>query len=155
MHKYFKGFIIDLIITQVTDFFYQFKNTVVETDEIVTQHQEAIKEYSNILKEENIHKEYEENYLTILGYAHRLENINDRIFYTFQEAIYAIDLAKQMKDDNAIILNSIVYILVLNNFVDEYFGKKIDEETKQLALKTYEEIEKRQAKENQKYHVYQ
>ncbi|PKI80672.1 hypothetical protein CP960_08005 [Malaciobacter halophilus] len=60
-----------------------------------------------------------------------------------------------MKDKNAIVLNSIVYILVLNSFIDEYFGKELDEQTKQKALETYKNIEQKQAKENQKYHVYQ
>ncbi len=100
-------------------------------------------------------KEYYENYLTILGYAYRLEHINDRLFYTFQEAIYAIDLAKQLNDDNGIKLNSFVYILVINTFIEEYFGNLLDEKEKQKAIDTYKAIEKKRAEEAKKYHIYQ
>lgn len=126
-----------------------------QTDEIVTEHQEAIKEYATILKEDSLFEEYYENYLTILGYAYRLEHINDRLFYTFQEAVYSIDLAKQLKDYNGIELNSFVYILVINTFIEEYFGNLLDEQEKQKAINTYKIIEEKRAKEAQKYHIYQ
>ena len=37
-------------------------------------------------------KEFEENFLIILGYSYRLEDISQRLFFTFSEAVYAIDL---------------------------------------------------------------
>lgn len=121
----------------------------------MTVHQEAINDYASLIKEESLEKEYYENYLTIIGYAHRLENLSQRIYYTFQEAVYSIDLAKQLKDDDSIKLNSIVYMLVIDTFIKEYFGTAMCEDERELALKTYMEVEQRKSKENQKYHIYQ
>ncbi|RXJ83609.1 hypothetical protein [Arcobacter sp. CECT 8985] len=136
-------------------FFCEFKNKIVKTDDLVTNYKEIIKKYDLYLNNSNFNEKYKQNYLTILGYAYRLENIEDRIFYTFQEAVYAIDLAKIMKDEDSLNLNSIVYILVLNRLIDDYLGENINEEEKQLAIKTYKQIEEKRAKENHKYHVYQ
>ena len=143
------------MINQITEFFSQFKNQTVETDELVTLHQEAIKDFASILRDEKLDKAYYENYLTIVGYAHRLDNLSQRLFYTFQEAVYAIDLAQQLKDSDALKLNSVVYMLVMETFIKEYCGIHMDEDEKKLALKTYMEVEQRRASENQKYHVYQ
>ena len=39
--------------------------------------------FSEKLKESNMHKEYKENFLTILGYSYRLEDIKQRLFLLF------------------------------------------------------------------------
>ncbi|PHO18330.1 hypothetical protein CPU12_06310 [Malaciobacter molluscorum LMG 25693] len=60
-----------------------------------------------------------------------------------------------MHDNDSLDLNSKVYIFVLNSLINEYVGIEISQEEKQLAKTTYEQIEKKRAKENHKYHVYQ
>ncbi|MFA9374064.1 MAG: hypothetical protein ACERKK_07890 [Poseidonibacter sp.] len=77
------------------------------------------------------------------------------MFYTFQEAVYAIDLDKLMRNEDSLKLNSIVYILVLDSIIKEYQTLTINEEEKQKALEVYKKIEERKSKENKKYHMYQ
>jgi len=103
----------------------------------------------------DFHKEYEENFLTILGYSYRLENVSQRLFFTFQEAVYAIDLDKLMRNEDSLKLNCIVYTLVLNALIKEFNTKEIDQVQKQKALEVYKKLEERKSKENSKYHIYQ
>ena len=103
----------------------------------------------------NFHEEFEENFLTILGYSYRLEDIKQRLFFTFSEAVYAVDLDKLMRNEDSLKLNCIVYILVLNTLIKEYNTKQIDAEQKQKALEVYKKLEDRKSKENSKYHIYQ
>lgn len=77
------------------------------------------------------------------------------MFFTFQEAIYAIDLDKLMRNNDSLKLNCIVYILVLDSIIKEYKTKNINEEEKVKALEIYKKIEERKAAENKKYHMYQ
>jgi len=91
----------------------------------------------------------------ILGYTYRLENISQRVYYTFQEAILAIDMERIMRNDDRIKLNCVIYTMVLKNIFDEYTIKEIDEEVKQKAIDTYKKIEEKKAAENKKYHMYQ
>lgn len=107
------------------------------------------------MEELGFHKEFEENFLTILGYSYRLENISQRLFFTFSEAVYAIDLDKLMKNEDSLRLNCIVYILVLDTLIKEYNTKETNLEQKQRALEVYKKIEDRKAAENKKYHMYQ
>lgn len=107
------------------------------------------------MEELNFQKEYEENFLTILGYSYRLETISQRLFFTFSEAVYAIDLDKLMKNEDSLKLNCIVYILVLDTLIKEYNTKETNLELKEKALKVYKKIEDRKAAENKKYHMYQ
>ncbi|RXJ84207.1 hypothetical protein [Arcobacter cloacae] len=102
-----------------------------------------------------MYKEYEENFLTILGYSYRLEDIKQRLFFTFSEAVYAIDLDKLMRNEDSMRLNSIVYIWVLDELIKEYLTNEINQEQKQKALEVYKKIEQRKAAENKKYHMYQ
>ncbi len=111
--------------------------------------------FANRVKEEKFDIEFEENFLTILGYSYRLEDIKQRLFFTFSEAVYAIDLDKLMKNQDSLKLNCIVYILVLDTIIKEYLTKNIDEDLKQKALEVYGKIEERKAAENKKYHMYQ
>ena len=78
-----------------------------------------------------------------------------RLFYTFQEAVYSIDLAKLTRDEDGVLLNSIVYTLVLCDCIDEYLGNSIDETIKQKAIEFYKNEQKRVSAENKKYHMYQ
>ena len=91
----------------------------------------------------------------ILGYSYRLEDISQRLFFTFSEAFYAIDLDKLMRNEDSLKLNSIVYILVLDSIIKEYKTKEINQEQKQKALEVYKKIEEKTAAENKKYHMYQ
>lgn len=93
--------------------------------------------------------------MTILGYSYRLEDISQRLFFTFSEAIYAIDLDKLMRNEDSLKLNCIVYILVLDSIIKEYKTKEINIKQKQKALEVYKKIEDRKAAENKKYHMYQ
>jgi len=146
---------MDILIKEIADFLYSFKNKTIEANILVEKYSEQIKNYSKVLTQQGLKNEYEENFLTILGYSLRLDDIKQRIFFTFQEAVYAIDLDKIMKNDDSLKLNTVVYILVLDCLIDEYKSGKIDKELKQEALRVYKKIEERKAKEDKKYHLYQ
>lgn len=77
------------------------------------------------------------------------------MFFTFQEAVYAIDLDKLMRNQDSLRLNCIVYSLVLDFIIKEYKTKNINEDEKKKALDIYKKIEERKAAENKKYHMYQ
>ncbi len=143
------------MITEISEFFYGFKTKVIDTKNLEKEYSHTIFDFAQKIKDKNLHKDYEENFLTILGYSFRLENISQRLFFTFQEAVYAIDLDIQMKNEDSKKLNSIVYVLVIEILLKEFQGKFLDEELKQKALETYKKIEERKAKENKKYHMYQ
>ncbi len=128
---------------------------MIEADEIANKYQEKISNLSKELKKLDFHKEFEENFYMILGYSYRLEDIKQRLFFTFSEAVYAIDLDKLMRNEDSLKLNSIVYILVLDELIKEYLTKQINQEQKQKALEVYKKIEERKAAENKKYHMYQ
>ena len=149
-----KGFKIELI-TEISNFIYSFKNKVVEANEIATKYEEQIVSFANELKNLDLDKEFEENFLIILGYSYRLDDISQRLFFTFSEAVYAIDLDKLMRNNDSLKLNSIVYILVLESIIKEYKTKEINIEQKQKALDVYKKIEEKKAAENKKYHMYQ
>ena len=144
-----------MIITEISDFIYSFKNKIVEAEEIVEKYEKIINGFSRRLKEENLHIEFEENFLVILGYTYRLDDINQRVYFTFQEAVYAIDLDKLMRNDDSLKLNSIVYILVLEFIINEYKTNSTNLEIKEKAIKIYKKIEEKKAAENKKYHMYQ
>lgn len=93
--------------------------------------------------------------MIILGYSYRLDDISQRLFFTFSEAVYAIDLDKLMRNNDSLKLNSIVYILVLESIIKEYKTKEINIEQKQKALDIYKKIEEKKAAENKKYYMYQ
>ena len=149
-----KGFKIELI-TEISNFIYSFKNKIVEANEIALKYEEQIVSFANKLRELELNKEFEENFFIILGYSYRLEDISQRLFFTFSEAVYAIDLDKLMRNEDSLKLNSIVYILVLESIIKEYKTKEINIEQKQKALDVYKKIEEKKAAENKKYHMYQ
>ena len=143
------------MINEISDYLYSFKNKVMEADDIVETCEDNISKYTQELETTALKEEFEENYFTILGYSYRLEDNKQRLFYTFQEAIYAIDLDKLMKNEDSLKLNTIVYTLVLSSIIKEYKTSIINDVEKKKALETYKVVQERQAKENQKYHMYQ
>jgi len=141
--------------SEISDYFYSFKNKVMEADQIAILCQGDINNFVEKLNDEDLYTQYEENILTILGYTYRLEDINQRLFFTFQEAVYAIDLDHLMRNEESMKLNSIVYAYVIDTLIKEFKGESLDEETKQKALDTYKKVEERKSKEDTKYHKYQ
>ena len=139
---------------EITQFLYQYKNKQLESEEIAKL-QDEFKNYKIKIEESKYFGEFYNNYLNIKGYTYRLDNPKMRLFYTFQEAIYSIDLAKLTRDNDAILLNTIVYILVLNDCIDEFLGNNIDENVKNEAIEYYKNEQKRVSAENKKYHMYQ
>ncbi len=143
------------MVDEISDFLYGFKNKIIEADEIASKYALKIEEYAQNIVKNGFKNEFEENYYTILGYSYRLEDVKQRLFFTFQEAVYAIDLDKLMKNQDSLKLNSIVYILVLDFIIKEYNAKVIDEKEKQKALEVYKKIEDKKSAEDKKYHMYQ
>lgn len=143
------------MINEISDYIYSFKNKIVEADVIAASCKEDFEKHSKYLEEEGLLKEYEENILTILGYTYRLDDIKQRLFYTFQEAVYAVDLDKLMRNEDSLRVNSIVYTKVLDLIINEFNGNPISSELKEKSIDTYKKIEERKAKENKKYHMYQ
>lgn len=142
------------MIEDITHFIYQYKNKVLEAKEIILLENE-FKKFSEEIKKSDYYNKFYDNYLNIKGYTYRLEDSTQRVFYTFQEAIYAIDLAKLTRDEEGILLNSIVYCLVINDGIREYLGEEIDENIKNEAISFYKKEQERVSKENAKYHMYQ
>ncbi|WP_428025807.1 hypothetical protein [Arcobacter sp.] len=139
---------------EITAFLYQYKNKQLEADEIVKL-KDKFEKYKNEIEKSEYFDKYYNNYLNIKGYTYRLDDSSMRLFYTFQEAIYSIDLAKLTRDEEGVILNTIVYTLVLWDCINEYLGNSIDENLKQKALEFYQNEQKRVSAENKKYHMYQ
>lgn len=140
---------------EISQFFYSFKTKVVESNTLEKEYANTIFDFAQKIKDEKLDEEFRENFLLILGYTLRLEDISQRLFFTFQEAIYAIDLDFQMRNEESKKLNSIVYILVLEVILKELQTKQVDESLRQEAILAYEKLEKQKAKENKKYHMYQ
>lgn len=139
---------------EMTQFLYQYKNKQLEANDIARLKDDFDKYKKEIINSEYYDKFYN-NYLNIKGYTYRLDDTAMRLFYTFQEAVYSIDLAKLTRDEDGVLLNSIVYILVLCDCIDEYLGNSIDENIKQKAIEFYKNEQKRVSAENKKYHMYQ
>ncbi|WP_419764478.1 MAG: hypothetical protein ACNI28_11965 [Arcobacter sp.] len=139
---------------ELTQFLYQYKNKQLEANEISKLKDDFDKYKIEITNSEYYDKFYN-NYLNIKGYTYRLDDSSMRLFYTFQEAVYSIDLAILTRDEDGVLLNSIVYTLVLCDCIDEYLGNSINEDIKQKAIEFYKNEQKRVSAENKKYHMYQ
>ncbi len=124
------------MIEEISEFLYSFKNKIVEADELASKYDKQIEKYSSYLIENGYEVEFQENFLTILGYTYRLEDVSQRLFFTFQEAVYAIDLDKLMKNEDSLKLNTIVYTLVLNVLINEYNSGNINTEQKNKSLRS-------------------
>ena len=140
---------------EISNYFHAFKNKILEADEIYAKCGKDILEFEKLLMESESLEDYENNFLVILGYTYRLDDVSQRLYYTFQEAIYAIDLDKLMRNEESLKLNTIVYTMVLSNILKEYETKSVDETIKQKAILEYKKLEEKKAKENSKYHMYQ
>jgi hypothetical protein len=140
---------------EISEFIHAFKNKTIEAPTIAEEYSETINNFAKNLKDDGLYDEHEENFFTILGYSYRLDDIKQGLFFTFQEAVYAIDLDKLMRNEDSLKLNSIVYILVIDYLINEYKTGNINEDIKQKALKVYKEIQEKKSKEDQKYHMYQ
>lgn len=142
------------MVNKISEFFLSFKNKEIEAIEI-SKNKEFIDNFSNLIKKEEHFKKIYDNYLLIKGYTYRLDNVEQRLFYTFKEAVYAIDLSKLTRDEEGVKLNSLVYILVLKDCIAEYLNEDINEDEKNKAITAYKTLEDKKAKENEKYHMYQ
>lgn len=60
-----------------------------------------------------------------------------------------------MRDEESKKLNSIVYALVINDCINNYFDIQMDETFKNEAIEFYKKEQARVSKENAKYHMYQ
>ncbi|MGB5920305.1 hypothetical protein [Arcobacter sp.] len=139
---------------EATQFLYQYKNKQLEAKE-VSELKGDFEKYKNEIIKSEYYDKFFDNYLNIKGYTYRLEKSDLRLFYTFQEAIYSIDLAKLTRDEEGVLLNTVVYILVIDDCINEYLGNAIDETIKQRAIEFYQNEQKRVSAENKKYHMYQ
>jgi hypothetical protein len=142
------------LFDEATQFLYQYKNKQLEAKE-VSELKDEFEKYKNEIIKSEYYDKFFDNYLNIKGYTYRLEKSDLRLFYTFQEAIYSIDLAKLTRDEEGILLNTVVYILVIDDCINEYLGNDIDETIKQRAIEFYQNEQKRVSAENKKYHMYQ
>lgn len=140
---------------EISNYFHAFKNKILEADEIYAKCGKDILEFEKLLIQSESLEDYENNFLVILGYTYRLDDVSQRLYYTFQEAIYAIDLDKLMRNEESLKLNTIVYTMVLANILREFESKSVDETIKQKAILEYKKLEEKKAKENSKYHMYQ
>lgn len=139
------------LIKELMEFFLKNKFKNLDTNEIVSF---KIDKYLEKIKQLDLKTKYYDNYLIILGYTQRLEKIDQKIYFTFLEAINAIDFAKQTNDKDSIELNCIVYILVMKNLIDEFNGI-INKEEKILAFEKYNKMQEQKNNENKKYYMYQ
>lgn len=137
------------------NFLCYFKNKNLSSEDIAQNCFSKIDSFSKEIKQNSLNLQYEDNFFTILGYSYRIDDISQRLYFTFQEAILAVDLEKMMGNNEGIKLNTIVYILVLEVILKEYISNEVDLQQKQKALNSYKKIEEQKAKENKKYHMYQ
>ena len=141
-------------IKQIIEFFIQFKNKSTDENEIV-KHASTLKEFANQIKKNKEFEKYQDTFLATLGYAYRLENHAQKLYYTFSEACCSIDMAKLMRDETELEKNSIIYALIIDICIDEFMTNKIDENQKKEAIKVYKILEEQKSSENKKYHMYQ
>ncbi|MCK5295161.1 MAG: hypothetical protein KAJ49_10930 [Arcobacteraceae bacterium] len=138
----------------IKDFLLQFKNQTIEENEII-KHKDIIKEFAQNIRKKDDLKEYYDVFLTTLGYSYRLENAAQRLYYTFGEAVTAMDIANLTKDEKLLEINEYIYSLILDICIDEFLQNNIDEEEKNNAISSYKKLEAQKSKENSKYHTYQ
>ena len=139
---------------RLKDFYLEFKNQQIDEKEIINTHKEIIFFFNNEILEDDYTKEIEENILLIYGYTFRLNDNNQRLFYTFSEAVNAINMENLMRNEDGVKLNAYVYTRVLKLILDEIINNNIDKEFKLKAINAHKALEDAKAKEN-KYHVYQ
>lgn len=136
------------------EFFIGFKNKDREIEDIINLRNE-ISSYAKEIRQSDYFKEFYNNYLLIKGYTYRLKDDKQRLFYTFQEAVYALDLSKLTKDEEGIKLNSFIYMVIIEDCIKEYENIDLDEKEKENAILHYEKEQKKKSAEDSKYHMYQ
>ncbi len=142
------------IENKIKDFFLGFKNSTIDEKDIISNEINTINSFFEEIKNEEYTSSIEKNILTIYGYTFRLNDLNQRLYYTFSEAVNAINMDNLMKNEEGVKLNSYVYLYVIKLLINEIQNDNVDEELILKAKKTYQEMENNKAKEN-KYHVYQ
>ncbi len=142
------------IENKIKDFFLGFKNSTIDEKDIISNEINTINSFFEEIKNEEYTSSIEKNILTIYGYTFRLNDLNQRLYYTFSEAVNAINMDNLMKNEEGVKLNSYVYLYVIKLIINEIQNDNVDEELILKAKKTYQEMENNKAKEN-KYHVYQ
>ena len=141
-------------INLIKSFFKKYKREDLEFEDIILLKDEITKYYECINKNE-FFKEYYNNYLLVKGYTYRLENIKHRLYHTFKEAVYAIDLSVLTRDEEGVKVNSYIYILVLNEMIAECLNEDYNINEKEKAISFYALEQKRKSEEDAKYHKYQ
>ena len=142
------------IENKIKDFFLGFKNSTIDEKDIISNEINTINSFFEEIKNEEYTSSIEKNILTIYGYTFRLNDLKQRLYYTFSEAVNAINMDNLMKNEEGVKLNSYVYLYVIKLIINEIQNDNVDEELILKAKKTYQEMENNKAKEN-KYHVYQ
>ena len=141
-------------MTNIKEFLLQFKNQSIDENEII-KHKDIIKNFANKIRKKEDLSQYYDVFLTTLGYSYRLENSAQRLYYTFGEAVTAMDIANLTKDEKLLETNEYIYSLILDICIDEFLENSIDEDEKNNAIKSYKKLEEQKSKENKKYHTYQ
>lgn len=141
------------IVNNIKEFFLNFKTESIDEKIIVSKYASTINDFDKQISNDEYTNTIEENILIIYGYTFRLEDVNQRLFYTFSEAVNAINMDNLMRNEDGVKLNSYVYIRVIKYILDEINGQ-VNEEYKKKAINTHKDLEAKKAKEN-KYHVYQ
>ena len=78
-----------------------------------------------------------------------------RLYQTFKEAIYAVDLSDLTRDEEGVKVNSFVYILVLSEMLCECLNEYYNVDEKEKAISFYSKEQKKKSEEDAKYHKYQ
>ena len=104
---------------------------------------------------QSINKENYTLFLNTLGYAYRLNDSAQRLYYTFNEAVSAVDIATLTNDAKSLDTYTCIYSLVLDICILDYLKKEVPLDEIEKAISTYKELEKEKSKENKKYHAYQ
>lgn len=139
---------------RLKDFYLGFKNQQIDEKEIISNYKKIIFSFDDEILKDDYAEQIEENILLIYGYTFRLNDNNQRLFYTFSEAVNAINMENLMRNEDGVKLNAYVYTRVLKLILDEIINNNIDKEFKLKAINAHKSLEDAKAKEN-KYHVYQ
>jgi len=104
---------------------------------------------------QSINNEHYTLFLNTLGYAYRLKDSAQRLYYTFNEAVSAVDIATLTKDVKSLDTYMCIYSMVLDICILDYLKKEVPLDEIEKAISIYKELEKEKSKENKKYHAYQ
>jgi len=94
-------------------------------------------------------------FLNTLGYAYRLNDSSQRLYYTFNEAVSAVDIANLTNDNVALGNYTYIYSMVLDICISDFLKENINKDEVEKAINQYKKFEEEKSKENKKYHQYQ